>query len=71
MTLSESIRHDVYYYTKTDELLAFGVEKVIWIFTDTQKIMITESEKDWIITNWDQDIQVLDDIHVNVSQIIV
>lgn len=59
-----------YYYTKTDELLAFGVEKVIWIFTDAQKIMIAASEKDWIVTNWDQDIQVIDDIHVNVSQII-
>jgi hypothetical protein len=60
-----------YYYTKTDELLAFGVEKVIWIFTEAQKIMLAESGKDWIITNWDQDIQVIDDIHVNVSQIIV
>jgi len=33
--------------------------------------MIAESEKDWIVTNWDQDIQVIGDIHVNVSQIIV
>ncbi len=59
-----------YYYTKTDELLAFGVEKVIWIFTETKKIMIAEPEKDWVITNWDHDIHVIDDIHVNVSQII-
>lgn len=59
-----------YYYTKTDELLAFGVEKVIWIFTEPQKIMIAEPEKDWVITNWNQDISVIDDIHVNVSQII-
>jgi hypothetical protein len=47
------------------------VEKVIWIFTEAQKIMLAESGKDWIVTNWDQDIQVIDDIHVNVSQIIV
>ncbi len=59
-----------YYYVKTDELFAFGVEKVIWSFTDTKKIMIAEPEKDWIITNWNHDIQVFDDILVNIPQII-
>lgn len=59
-----------YYYTKTDELLEFGVEKIIWIFTETKKIMIAESGKDWVVTNWDQDIQILDDIHIKISRII-
>lgn len=59
-----------YYYAKTDELLAFGVEKIIWIFTETEKIMIAESGKDWVITNWDQDVHVLDDIHINIFRLI-
>ncbi len=60
-----------YYYAKTDELLAFGVEKVIWIFTGAKKIMLAEPKKDWVVTNWDHDIHVIDDISVNISQIIV
>jgi hypothetical protein len=60
-----------YYYTKTDELLEFGVEKVIWIFTDAQKIMIAEPKHDWVVSNWDQAFHVFDDMYVNVSQMIL
>ncbi|NJL59694.1 MAG: Uma2 family endonuclease [Desulfobacteraceae bacterium] len=34
-----------YYHKKTDALLMFGVEKIIWIFTDSRKVMIAESGK--------------------------
>ena len=55
---------------KTDELLDFGVEKVIWIFTDTQKVMIAESEKDWRIIDWEKDIIILKNITINIQSIL-
>ncbi len=36
-----------YYHEKTDELLNFGVKKVIWIFTETEKVMVAQKNKKW------------------------
>jgi len=60
-----------YYYTKTDALLAFGVEKVIWIFTDAKKVMIAEPQKDWITRGWDQDLHIIDDVTLKLSELLI
>ncbi|MEM6840678.1 MAG: Uma2 family endonuclease [Bacteroidota bacterium] len=59
-----------YYQKKTDQLLDFGVEKVIWVFTDTKKVMIAEPDQDWKISPWDKGVQVLDDITVTLQKLI-
>jgi Uma2 family endonuclease len=59
-----------YYYSKTDALLAFGVKKVIWIYTDARKILIAESQKDWITTNWEADIHLIDNVSLNLSKLL-
>lgn len=59
-----------YYQEKTDQLLNFGVEKVIWIFTDTEKVMFAEKDKDWQISNWSKNITVLEGVEINISQIV-
>jgi Uma2 family endonuclease len=59
-----------YYYTKTDALLDFGVNKVIWIFTDARKVMVAEKERDWITRSWDSSVDVLNGIAVNPAQLI-
>jgi len=59
-----------YYQEKTDQLLEFGVEKVIWIFTETEKVLVAEGKKTWQIHNWKTDIHILERIKVNVSDII-
>ncbi len=51
-----------YYHLKTDELLGQGVEKVIWVFTANQKIMVAESGKDWITSGWTREILITADI---------
>jgi Uma2 family endonuclease len=59
-----------YYHKKTDELLDFGVEVVVWIFTESQKIMIASKESsDWKITNWDTEFSVIEGIPVNLKEI--
>lgn len=56
-----------YYQEKTDQLLDFGVQKVIWIFTETRKIMVAEPEVDWQIGNWNKDISVMKGVTINVE----
>lgn len=59
-----------YFHKKTDELLAFGVEKVIWIFTDSEKIMVSEKHKDWQILNWSKKITILNGLEINLQELI-
>ncbi|GJM36149.1 MAG: hypothetical protein DHS20C18_51500 [Saprospiraceae bacterium] len=61
-----------YYQEKTQELLKFGVNKIIWIFTDTEKIMIAQKgSKKWEILDWDQEIEFLEGLKVNIHQLLV
>ncbi len=48
-----------YVFEKTEKLLEFGTEKVIWIFTNNRKIIVAEPNKSWTIDNWNKEIEVL------------
>ncbi len=49
-----------YCHRKTDQLLRFGVEKIIWIYTrEPRKIMIAAPNADWRITDWTSEIELL------------
>lgn len=59
-----------YYYDKTDELLKFGVKKVIWIFTNPKKVMVAESGKRWETSTWSDDIMWLSGLTTNLDKIL-
>lgn len=59
-----------YISEKTEELFRFGVNKVIWILTDTEKVIVAEAGQPWTFVTWGEDIPVLDDCHVNVKAIV-
>jgi hypothetical protein len=60
----------VHYMTqKTDELLDAGVEKVIWILTAEQKVMVAEQQRRWFITTWDEDIEIIEKITLNIEKV--
>jgi len=56
-----------YVHLKTQKLLDFGVQRIIWIFTRSQKIMVAEPSKDWLIKGWNQEIELLDGKFFNVG----
>lgn len=61
-----------YYQEKTQELLKFGVKKVVWIFTDTEKVMIAETgNKRWEIIDWDQEIEFIEGLNINIHQLLI
>lgn len=60
-----------YYQQKTNELLEFGVKRIIWIFTDTEKVMIANKDsKKWEILDWDQAIEIIPNLTINVQEIL-
>ena len=57
-----------YIYRKTDRLLSWGVEKVIWVLSESQKVIVAEQGKDWLLIDWSKDIEIIDGVKFNVSQ---
>ena len=57
-----------YVFTKTHKLLDFGVEKVLWIFTKHQKVMVATKDQDWLTKNWNQEIALLDNEYFNIGK---
>lgn len=59
-----------YLTEKTDDLLKAGVEKVIWILTDTQKVMVAEPGKTWLLAKWNDLIPVVDDVTIQLEELV-
>ena len=48
-----------YVNIKTQSLLDFGVEQVIWVFTRSRKIVVAEKNTPWLTMNWHEIVTVL------------
>lgn len=48
-----------YYIAKTKRLLEFGVESVIWVFTEDQKITVARPNQPWLTVDWKDTIEVM------------
>jgi len=59
-----------YYNEKTEQLLDFGVEKVIWIFTDSKKTLIATQKKEWALVDWSKNIKIIDGLEINIEEVI-
>ena len=59
-----------YINEKTEELFRFGVKKVIWVLTDTEKVIVAEAGHAWMFIDWHEDIPVIEDCRVNVKAIV-
>ncbi len=58
-----------YFHKKTDQLLQFGVEKVIWIFTKSEKVMVAEQGRPWLTFSWTDRIHILNGIELSVEEL--
>ncbi len=57
-----------YVNLKTRKLLDFGTGKVIWIFTDSQQVMVAERGADaWLTMDWHRDLDLLDGQTFNIG----
>ncbi len=56
-----------YIMRKTQKLLDFGTEKVIWVMTKSQKVIVATPTDNWLIISWDKDIEILRGITFNIA----
>lgn len=51
----------LYYQEKTTDLIEFGVEKVIWIFTESKNIVVATNKTPWEIYKAEDSVNIIDD----------
>jgi len=59
-----------YFDEKTEQLLKFGVKKVIWIFTESEKVKIINTDDSRQTFHWSDNILVWEDCIMNIQKII-
>ncbi|MEM6967447.1 MAG: Uma2 family endonuclease [Bacteroidota bacterium] len=59
-----------YFDEKNKQLLAFGVKKVIWIFTDNEKVHVVQNDKVKEVFDWSDDIAIVEICFINIHKII-
>lgn len=61
------LTEDEYVFLKMNKLVNFGVEKAIWLFTESKKVIVMDSQA-WTSSKWDDDITILPDVTCNITQ---
>ncbi|USJ35295.2 Uma2 family endonuclease [Dyadobacter fanqingshengii] len=64
----ETFTENGYITIKTQKLLGFGTDKVIWFLTKPKSVMIATKDGEWQTFSWDHDIEILDGITCNVGK---
>ncbi|MDZ7935513.1 MAG: Uma2 family endonuclease [Emticicia sp.] len=57
-----------YLTRKTEKLFEFGTEKVFWVITSSQKVIIAQKNEDWLIKSWHKEIELFDGISINIGK---
>lgn len=59
-----------YVLAKSQRMLDFGVEKVIWISTQTKKIFVMSATERWYLVNFNEDILLIENCTLNLAQLL-
>jgi hypothetical protein len=54
-------------FLKTQRLLDFGTQKVIWVFTSSRKVLIAQAAQTWLTFDWHEDIELFENATFNVG----
>ncbi len=59
-----------YYQEKTTDLLNFGVERVIWIFTESKNVVVATQKSPWEIYQLGDTVNIIDDCNFCLKELI-
>ena len=59
-----------YYLLKTNKLLGFGVEKIIWVSTQSQTVMVAGASEEMKPQSWDTIIQLFPQFFLSVGDLV-
>ncbi|GGH37273.1 hypothetical protein GCM10007423_30190 [Dyadobacter endophyticus] len=49
-----------YISRKSEKMIEFGTESVIWVLTDNRKIMVMDRSREWFVCEWDETVPLFD-----------
>lgn len=59
-----------YVIEKSNKMIDFGTEKVIWITTKSKKIFVGSPTERWYMVDFDEDIPLFDGVVLNLAQLL-
>lgn len=59
-----------YMTTKTETLLNYGTELVIWVLTSPKTLLVARPNSEWTFIKWDKDVVLMNDIILNIAKLI-
>lgn len=66
----EDMTETGYIHNKTQKLLDFGTGKIIWVFTNIQKVLIAQPNEDWRWVDWHKNIELAEGQFFNIGKFI-
>ncbi|MEY4903647.1 MAG: hypothetical protein RLZZ292_1462 [Bacteroidota bacterium] len=68
VNIDPSDMHEMdYVLEKTQKLIHFGVTKVLWILSKTQKVIVATPNNPWLIYQWNTDIEIMEGQIFNIA----
>jgi Uma2 family endonuclease len=61
------MKFEEYLKKKTTKFHAFGVDKIIWILTAARQVVIALPNQDWLLIDWNKDIEIMNGITFNIG----
>lgn len=55
-----------YFHKKTEQLLQWGVERVIWVFSASRRVLVADNLQKWELISWELPFTVIDNHEINV-----
>ena len=59
-----------YIFSKSEEMMQFGTQKICWIITKNKKIFVFAKDETTLIFDWDKDVQVTENITLNLQKLL-
>jgi Uma2 family endonuclease len=53
---------------KTQKLFEFGTQKLVWVLSKSQKVIVATPNKHWEIIDWNEDIELMEGIRFNIGK---
>lgn len=60
-----------YFHRKTEQLLQWGVERVVWVFSSSRRILVADNLQKWEFIRWDLPFIVIDDYEINLWELML
>jgi hypothetical protein len=70
LTDEDSLSETDYIFKKSKKMIDFGTQQVIWVLTDSKKIIVVDHSPEWKIVDFNADVPILNGIVLNLQQLI-